>query len=295
VRVTQEGMVQNTLLRLQERIGRLDEAGRRLSSGKIVQVASDDVSGMNRVLSLRARIRSREQEERNAADGLTLLNIADSKLQTVNTRLLRVRELTVRAANTTDPAARESLAKEIEAIRDDIASVANTSIDGRMLFAGTANVPQAVTVPGFAYAGDYNAIQRRVSDEDLVTVNVNAGELFGFDLPAGQDLFSQLDGLAADIRTSNGTTVSARLDELDAGVARINRGLAAVGAATNRIDAAMVRNSDEQLALKGELAKVEDVDLAEAIMDLQTQEVAYQATLAALSRVLQPSLVDFLR
>ena len=295
MRITQEGMVQNTLLRMQERITRLDEAGRRLSSGKVVQVASDDVSGMNRILGLRARIRAREQESRNAADGLTLLNIADSKLQTVNTRLLRVRELTVRAASTVDPAAQEALAQEIEAIRDDIASVANTKIDGRMLFAGTANVTQAVTVPGFAYMGDANAIQRRIGDQDIVTVNVNAGEVFGFDLAPGQDLFTQLTGLAADIRAGNSAAVSGRLDALDAGVARVNKGLASVGAATNRIDAAMVRNSDEQLALKGELAKVQDVDLAEAIMDLQTQEVAYQATLAALSRVLQPSLVDFLR
>ena len=295
MRVTQEGMVQGALLRLQERIGRLDEAGRRLSSGKIVQVASDDVSGMNRVLSLRARIRSREQEARNAADGLTMLNIADSQLQTINTRLMRVRELTVRATTSQDPSARESLAMEIEAIRDDIASGANSSIDGRMLFSGTANINQAVTVPGYTYAGDYNAIQRRISEQDVVTVNVNAGELFGFDLPPGQDLFTKLDELVADIRAGDGAAVSARLDDIDAGMARINRGLAAIGAATNRIDAAMVRNSDEQLALKGELAKVEDVDLAEAIMDLQTQEVAYQATLAALSRVLQPSLVDFLR
>ena len=39
---------------------------------------------------------------------------------------------------------------------------------------------------------------------------------------------------------------------------------------------------------------VEDVDLAEGIMTLQTQEVAYKATLGALSRAIQPSLVDFL-
>jgi flagellar hook-associated protein 3 FlgL len=57
----------------------------------------------------------------------------------------------------------------------------------------------------------------------------------------------------------------------------------------------MVRNNDEQITLKGELSKVEDIDMAAAIMELQTQEVAYQATLGALSRVLQPSLVDFLR
>jgi len=293
VRVTQEGMVQNALLRVHERISKLDASGRRLSSGKVVQVASDDVSGMNRILGLRARIRAREQEARSAADGQTWLNIADSKLQTLNSRLLRVRELAVRGATSLDAAGREALAREIETIRDDMAAIANSSINGRQLFAGTANVAETVTVPGFAYGGDGNAVMRRIGEGEMVAVNVSAGQVFGFD--DGQDIFTELNNLATDLRAGNLTAVSGRLANLDTAMERVNTGLAAVGAATNRIDAAMVRNSDEQLALKGELAKVEDVDLAEAIMDLQTQEVAYQATLAALSRVLQPSLIDFIR
>ena len=302
VRVTQEGMVQNALLRVHERLGQLDRAGRRLSSGKAVTVASEDVSGMNRILSLRSRVRSLEQESRNGADGLTWLNIADSKLQTVNTRLIRVRELMVRAAAATDGTAREAIAREIETIRDDIMTVANTNVDGRPLFGGTANVPQAVTTgagPVYSYAGDAIPIQRRIGDNDLVAINVNAQEVFGFDTGAPPDptvnLFAKLDEIVVDIRAGNSANVSNKLGVIDTAMDRVNKGLASVGAATNRIDAAMVRNQDEQMALKGELAKVEDVDLAEAIMNLQTQEVAYQATLGALSRVLQPSLLEFLR
>lgn len=296
VRVTQEGMVQNALLRVQERLGAMDRAGRRLSSGKSLELASQDVSGMNRALSLRSRIRAREQEARNGADGLTWLNIADSKLQTANERLRRVRELTVRAGSAIDATAREAIAREIETIRDDLVAVANTNVDGRPLFGGTSNAAAVVTGPPWAYTGDTQAIQRRIGDAELVTINANGEELFGFDpLDPSANLFAKLDTLVTDIRAGNSTAVSATLSDLDAAMQRTNKGLATIGAATNRIDTAMVRNQDEQMALKGELAKVEDVDLAEAIMNLQTQEVAYQATLGALSRVLQPSLMDFLR
>ena len=301
VRVTQEGMIQNALLRVNERLSSLDRAGRRLSSGKALLVASEDVSGMNRALSLRSRIRAREQEARNSADGLTWLNIADSRLQTANTRLLRIRELTVRAASTLDPGAREAIAKEIETIRDDLLTVANTEVDGRPLFAGTSNPAQTITQvagppAGYAYGGDTGQILRRIGDDDLVAVNVNAQDVFGFDpLDPTANLFAKLDALAGDIRAGDTNGVSAGLGMVDEAMGRINKGLAAVGAATNRIDTAMLRNQDEQMTLKGELAKVEDIDLAEAIMTLQTQEVAYQATLGALSRVLQPSLMDFLR
>lgn len=294
VRVTQEGMVHNALLRLEQRITSLDRAGRRLSSGKNVQLASDDVSGMNRILGLRARLRSREQEARNGADALTMLNIADSKLQTVSTRLMRVRDLTVRAASVTDAQAREAIAQEIEAIRDDIRGQANTIIDGRALFSGTANPAETIGAgPAYTNAGNDADIERRVGDQDVVTVNVTAEEAFGY--ADNDNIFAMLDAVVADVRAGDTVAVSAGLGRIDGAMQRINRSLAKVGAATNRVEAAMLRNTDEQLALKGELAKVEDVDLAEAIMDLQTQEVAYQATLAALSRVLQPSLVEFLR
>lgn len=299
VRVTQEGMVQNALLRVQERLGAMDRAGRQLSSGKSLELASQDVSGMNRALSLRSRIRAREQEARNGADGLTWLNIADSKLQTANERLRRVRELTVRAGSSIDATAREAIAREIETIRDDLVAVANTNVDGRPLFGGTSNATAVVTGPPWTYNGDTQPIQRRIGDAELVTINANGQELFGFDPTIPPDpstnLFAKLDTLVTDIRAGNSVAVSATLADLDAAMQRTNKGLATIGAATNRIDTAMVRNQDEQMALKGELAKVEDVDLAEAIMNLQTQEVAYQATLGALSRVLQPSLMDFLR
>ena len=62
----------------------------------------------------------------------------------------------------------------------------------------------------------------------------------------------------------------------------------------SRIEAAQLRNEEQQGVLNTRLTEVEDVDLTEAVMELQTQEVALQATLGALSRALQPSLVDFL-
>jgi flagellar hook-associated protein 3 FlgL len=49
------------------------------------------------------------------------------------------------------------------------------------------------------------------------------------------------------------------------------------------------------LHLKSSLSDVEDVDLAAATIDLQTQQVAYQAALAATGKTIQPSLLDFLR
>ena len=63
----------------------------------------------------------------------------------------------------------------------------------------------------------------------------------------------------------------------------------------NRIETAIQAASDNELRLSTSLSDVENADLPKTIMDLQMQQVAYQASLGATSRVMQPSLLDFLR
>jgi flagellar hook-associated protein 3 FlgL len=185
------------------------------------------------------------------------------------------------------------MADEILAIREELLGVANTSIGDRALFGGTTSTTTPYDANG-VYSGDDGEVVRRVGESDSVTVNVTGPEAFGDGTGASENVFEFLERAAAEVRTG-GAPVTAAIGTLDTYMERLTGTLATVGAATNRIDAAMLRNADEQIVLKGELAKVQDIDLAAAVMDLQTQEVAYQATLAALSRVLQPSLVEFLR
>lgn len=299
MRVTQEGITHNTMQRLMQRLGQVEEAQARLSSGKSIRKASDDPAAMNQLLVLRAQQRSREQEARNAADGLTWLNITDSALQAVVDRIHRARELTVRAPQLNGPA-RDAARSEIAAIQDELRGILNTRIDGRPVFGGMADGDPVQGGPGAwalnAASGANADITRRVAEQETVTVNVAAEDVAGAvtGSPAS-NLFTLLDDVMAKISAGDSVGISASLDDIDAALERVGAQQAKVGANANRIESAMTRNSDDLLAIRGQLAQAEDVDLVEAVMELQTQEVAYQATLAALSRVLQPSLVDFIR
>ena len=55
------------------------------------------------------------------------------------------------------------------------------------------------------------------------------------------------------------------------------------------------RNSTDGITLKQSLSQVEDADLAQVTLELQMQQVAYQAALQTTAKVIQPSLVDFLK
>ncbi|MEM8902488.1 MAG: flagellin [Actinomycetota bacterium] len=293
MRVSHETLIDQSLRRLQGRLRSFEDIQVQLGTGKRFQVASEDVPGMNVGLTLRAEMRSLEQAGRNADDGEARVNTADSKLQQMVTSMRRARELTVRGATELNQDERNAIALEISQIRDELLSSANSSYLDQGLFGGFAAADAVTNVAGtWTYTGDTGAVIRRVADGENVQVNVTGDEVFGFN--AGQDVFSVLDDLEADLLGGDQAAVAGRLGDLDDRLDGLLSGLAQLGAAGGRIEAAQLRNEEQQGVLLTRLTEVEDVDLTEAVMELQTQEVALQATLGALSRALQPSLVEFL-
>lgn len=293
MRISHESLVDQSLRRLQGRLESFETIQTQLGTGRQFQVASEDVSGMNVSLTLRAQQRNLEQAKRNAEDGMARVNAGDSRLQQMVTSLQKARELTVRGATNMGQQERDAIADEIAQIRDAMVATANSSYLDQGLFSGHATAEAITNVAGvWTYTGDTGVVERRITDQERVKVNVTGDEVFGFN--AGSDVFTMMDDLEADLRAGDGPAVTARLDEVDASLDLLLTGLADLGAAGGRIEAATNRNDEQIEVLRNRRAEVEDVDLTEAVMELQVQEVALQATLGALSRALQPSLVEYL-
>lgn len=294
MRITTDTMVSQTLNRLQSRLASFDTAQNRLASGKNFLNSSEDVSGMNTSLALRSERKSVEQASRNAEDAMTRINLADSKLQGMLSTMRRARDLAIRGASTLQPSERNAIAEEITSIRDEMLELSNSSFLGHGLFAGTAAGNAVTNIAGtWTYTGDASDIQRRISTTETISVNLLGSEILGFD--DGETAFDVLDQLAADVTAGDTTAVSGGLDAIDRVTGRIETGLARLGAAGNRIDTALGRNLEIDETLQRQISQVEDVDLAEAIMKVNTEEVALQTTLGAIGRALQPTLLNYLR
>lgn len=296
MRITSEMMVANSLRRLQTRLAHYERVQSQLASGSRMLSPSDDPSGTGRALGLRANLRAREQEARNAGDAKAWLDVADSQLQATTDRLQRVRELAVRGASSLGQPERQAIAQELVAIREELVAVANTRHGGRPLFSGYGQNDAVANVAGtWVYQGDQGAVTRRVGESDVVRVNVTADEVFGFTSPDGS-VFALIDDLVAGLGGPDPATALADgVGRIDAARQRIGDAQATIGANANWVASALRRSGDALLSVRTQLAEVEDVDIAEAVMELQTQEVAYSATLQALARALPPSLAAFLR
>jgi flagellar hook-associated protein 3 FlgL len=294
VRISSQLQIKAALDRLSGRQVGLEQARDRVASGRRLNKPSDDVTGTSRAMALKSGLRIREQEVRNASDGLLWINMADSKLQAVSDRLHRVRELAIAGGSTTAALEGRAAAEELAGIRAELVEIANSKSRGRGLFAGHAAGDAVAKIGGvWTYTGDSGVVSRRVAEGEQVAINVTADDVFGF--ASGADVFSIFDSLEAALLAGDTAGANAGLAGIDGALEHVLTGLARLGAASNHLESAETRRNADVVTITSRLSQIEDVDLAEAIMELQLQEVGYQAALQAYQRQFQPSLVDFLR
>lgn len=307
-RVTHQSTQRAALANLQATQSRLAQMQGQASSGKLLTKASDDPAKTADAMALRKEQQATAQYSRNIQDGLSWLTSIDSAINTSVSFLNRARDLVVRGANqgALSPEAREALAVELEGIRESLAGQANTTYLGRSVFAGTsagpaytreeATDPSGATTVNFTYSGSSGTVDRRTGASTTVRVDADGAAVYGTDDPTkpdDQSVFALLTDIAATLRA--GGDVASDLTKIDARRDKMLSEITGVGARTNQLESAKEILGHKAMSLKGDLSAVEDIDLPATLIELQMQEVAYQAALGATARVLQPSLLDYLK
>ncbi|GIM92342.1 flagellin N-terminal helical domain-containing protein [Paractinoplanes toevensis] len=299
-RTTETSMTTKALGDLQRSLARGQKLQTQISSGKLLSRPSDSPTGTVTSLQLRGEVRATQQYARNADDGLGWLGTIQDKLGDASSTIIRVRDLTVQALNSANnDQSREALAVEIDNIRQSMLSEANTKYLNRPVFGGSTpgSVAYADATDGsgdIVFAGNKNQTTRTVGANAQVRIEISGPEAFG-EPGTDTELFGVLKKLSADIRSGDSASLDQSLQNLDSAHDLLKSALSDVGARYNRIEQMKQSADDHLLSVTSQLSDIEDVDLPKAIMELQIQQTSYQAALAATAKVIQPSLIDFLR
>lgn len=294
IRVTERSIAISVLNNLQSNISRVSQSQEQLSSGKLIARASDDPAGTVTALQLRSGVASQKQYSRNADDGISWLGLADSTLTTMNDTVTRARDLVLQGMSSGSygsEEARGAIASEVDQIRESVISMANTKYLDRPIFGGTTVGTTAFDTSG-TYAGDGGAVYRTVADNAKVRVDVDGQVAFG---SGPNQLFTVLSDISAQLRSGDTVGLGESLTNLDTSSSALRNAQSSVGARYNQLVNMRQAADDGVLNLSTQLSNVEDIDLPKTITELTLQQTAYQAALAAAARVVQPSLVDFLR
>ena len=289
MRVTQGSINASTLRGLQMSLGRVQDLQAQLSSGKRIQVPSDDPSATASAMTYRSQQAADEQYLRNVDQVSARLGVTDDTLTSLSDRLRDVRQLMVQAqSGAISNEARTALSAQASAVRDEVVGLFNTTYLDRPVFGGTVPGQQAVDPATGAYVGNDAPIVSRISHDATIRVDVKGTDVGADTTPA------LLDRIVTDLASPSGVP-AADFTDLDAEMSKVLQTLGDVGARSARVETTKTNVQSHSLDLKSRISENEDVDLPATIMNLQAQQVGYQSALGASAKILQTSLLDFLK
>ncbi|MCB1816784.1 MAG: flagellin FliC [Chromatiaceae bacterium] len=240
----------------------------RLSSGLRINRAKDDAAGLAIAQRFTSQIRGLEQANRNANDGISLLQTAEGALDEVANMLQRMRELTVQSMNgTVSNSDKNSLSDEYNELKAEIDRIFDsTEFNGTNLLATDATLTMQV---GFKAGGSY---QIKISTQALQTKNLSAGGL---------------NSVLGNLSIGSGGQAGSLVALLDTAINNISAKRADFGAKQNRLEATVRNNANVIENQSAARSRVMDADFAAETANLTRSQILQQAGTAMLAQANQ--------
>lgn len=284
-------------------LARLQDLNQQVSTGVRIRVPSDDPLGSQRVVNLNEALAGIGQYQRNANYVTNWVSASESTLSGVTDILTRANTLAIRGANdaTLSQDELDAIADEVNGLLEQTVNAANTTSGGKTLFGGFQTQTQAFQVTRNAggeitavtYAGD-NGVEQVEIDSNL-TVNKNVPGSQIFQPAAGTDVFAALINLRDSLRAGDAAGVNTAITETQNSMQQVVDEVAALGNKTTLMDKATENLASKKTGLVKLNSQLADVDMPDAIVQLQTAQNVYDAALQSSAKILQQqSLMDFL-
>ncbi len=243
---------------------RLQTSYTRLSSGFRINAAADDAAGLAVSENLRSQIRSFTVAERNTRNAVGMANTAEGGLGQISDVVIRMRELSVQAANgdltSTD---RGYIDTEFQQLKDEIDRLANsTNFNGTTLLGGSA-----------------------LSIAFQVGINTTSNDTIS--LGFGGISVSSLGLSGVSVGGSSATNASSAIDSLDGAITSVLNSRAQFGAVVNRLQVAITNSQAIRTNLEAANSAIRDVDVAEETSQMARSQVLLQAGASVLSQANQ--------
>lgn len=242
----------------------LDSTLEKLASGYRINKAGDDAAGLAISEKLRSRTRGLAQAQRNANDGISLVQVAEGGLNEMQNILIRLRELGVQAASDTLGAReRKYLNEEFGALKDEIDRIANgADFNGTKLLNGTGGILD---------------IQVNTGGENILGVDRIIIPAFKAD--------ANLDKIGLDF-TEIGTKGEAQkaLATIENAIDTISGMRGDFGAIQNRLASTVENISVSIENLQAAKSRIKDVDIAEETANLTKNNILVQAGVSVLAQ-----------
>lgn len=242
----------------------------RLSSGLRINRAADDPAGLAISEKMRAQIRGLEMAEKNALDGISLLQTAEGALHETHAILHRIRELAIQSANDTyiTEGDRQAMQEEVNSLLDELDAIAGrTEFNTQKLLDGTFKDKK--------FHIGANAGQNMTVSIDAM----NVGEL-GLD-----NLRGDVEAMTGGILTQEGANDA--IEMLDGAINKVSTQRAKIGATQNRLEHTINNLATTRENLTAAESRIRDADIAKEMMNFTRYQILTQVAMAMLAQANQ--------
>ena len=303
MRVTQNITTSNFISYINRHAENLLKTQQQIASQKRINKSSDDPIGMGQVLGYRTNLAANDQYQENIEQGMTRLEFNEVTLDLASDLVNTARRLAENySSSTLSAATRQSAALQVKDLYDQVMQMANSKFNGNYIFSGHASN----TAP-FSHDADYNATYNgddgefRIMVSENVEVNIVADgrNIFQDAANGGVNIFDELknliDGLENPDPVAGSAQIEATVNVLQDGRDQINSRRSEYAPVLYRLQATDEYLTNLRPKVEEAMASLEQADIAKAVVELQNLELAYETTIATAARIIQPSLLDFLR
>ncbi len=294
-RITQVSRNRLVLSDMQANLSRAVGYQSQLSSGKRVQVMSDDPAAARRALMFRVQEQRNRDFVANIDRSLSMLDATDQALTEMTTVLDEAKTMAVQGATGSQSAAsRRALAASVDGLIARMMDLGNTVHDGRFLFGGTEvhTRPFSLDPDGqrVRYHGDLDAFSVAIGPNSMAQVNSNGHALF----LDKTDVFASLIDLREALLDDDPQRIGDLIEDLDQVHEHVTAQQGTLGGRMQRLELTRSQLEQAEARLQEQVSREVDADMTEVIMRFQAAQVALEAGLQAGARVMQPSLLDYI-
>lgn len=318
MRITNTAMVRSHLYDTQQNLSRMNKINEQINSGKVVNRVSDDPHKAIRIMNMNNEIRYTEKYNYNIDETVGWMNNTDASLENFGNLLKDVKDNIIKVGNGTYSQ------EEIKAINaemnekiKEIADTLNTTHGGKYMFGGS-NVDEApiklIENPDGTVTLEINKnsntddLKADISDGTSIDYNVSVGEIFKVKGENGNtvnllDEVNKISDLMNKIANGDEQDATKAKEELLGNVKGnidklYNHALderTSLGVRVSTAEKIKELNDENILNMKSVLSLDQDVDHVEKFIELKSAELVYQASIQVGTKLIQPTILDYMR
>lgn len=316
MRVTNSSMMANQMYDNQQNLQRMNKLNEQINTSKLVNRVSDDPHKAVKIMRLNNEIKYTEKYNYNIDETVGWMNNTDSSLEELGTILGDVKEAILKIGNGTYSENEfKAIHAEVNEKIKELGEIFNTTHGGRYMFGGSNvdEAPMAVDLTGdfpklSIKNGNKDNLNADISDGTSIDYNISAKEVFSKDGKGNDtefiDLINSISETVNKIANEKDeTAVEAHKKDLMGNLKDgldnfFNRSVdtrTTFGVRVNTAEKLKEFNNENILNMKGVLSLDQDVDHVEKFIELKSAELIYQASIQVSSKLIQPTILDYLR